>query len=179
MGLADAHTVDFEDRATIAHTDIAGNQYILIDGVYKLNDFNRARFLLRNKTSGENCHYLVGKNPGKNRSPEEYRYAPQSEKVDVYSFGNILYTLLQREYPFQDVSSKVARQRVTSGFRPPIYEDVWNSTDLATQAIKQAMIACHAQDPAKRSTMREVTNFLKSSLELVDPGRLEEWGEAR
>jgi serine/threonine protein kinase len=177
MGLADAHTVDFDDRATIAHTDIAGSQYIKIDGSYKLNDFNRARFLLRNKTSGANCPYFVAKNPGKNRSPEEYRYDPQSEKVDVYSFGNVLYTLLQRELPFQDESTKIARERVMSGYRPSIFADVWSSTDPAMQAIKQAMIICHAQNQTERATMRQVETFLKSSLESIDPGRLQQWGE--
>jgi serine/threonine protein kinase len=177
MGLADAHTVDFDDRPTIAHTDVAGGQYILIDGVYKLNDFNRARFLLRNKTTGENCPYVVGKNPGKNRSPEEYRYDPQTEKVDVYSFGNILYTLVQMEYPFQDVSSRTARERVMSGYRPSIYVDVWNSTDPAVQAIKEAMILCHVQDPKKRVSMRQVERLLKMRLEEIDPGRLQMWGD--
>ncbi|GKY97761.1 hypothetical protein MPSEU_000734300 [Mayamaea pseudoterrestris] len=178
MGLADAHTVDFEDRATIAHTDIAGNQYILIDGVYKLNDFNRARFLLRNVTTDTNCFYFVAKNPGKNRSPEEYAYEAQSEKVDVYSFGNVLYTLLQKEFPFQDVRSKTARHQVKSGHRPSVYADVWNSTDPAIKAIKQAMIMCHVQNQTERASMRQVETFLRASLEAIDPGRLKAWGDA-
>jgi serine/threonine protein kinase len=81
MGLAALHNVDKEGRASIAHTDIGSNQFILIDGRYKLNDFNRARFILRNKTDGSNCPYFVSSNPGNNRSPEEYKYDPESEKV--------------------------------------------------------------------------------------------------
>jgi hypothetical protein len=81
MGLAAVHNVDKEGRASMAHTDIGIDQFILIDGRYKLNDFNRARFILKNKTDGSNCPYFVPNNPGKKRSPEEYKYAPQSEKV--------------------------------------------------------------------------------------------------
>lgn len=81
MGLAAVHNVDREGQATIAHTDIGPDQFILIGDRYKLNDFNRARFLLKFKSNGTNCPYFVNKNPGKNRSPEEYAYEPQTEKV--------------------------------------------------------------------------------------------------
>ena len=81
MGLAAAHNFDREGRASIAHTDIAPGQYIKINGFYKLNDFNRARFLLWNAKKKEICTYEIGSNPGKNRSPEEYDYEPQTEKV--------------------------------------------------------------------------------------------------
>jgi hypothetical protein len=81
MALAAVHNVDQEGQATIAHTDIGPDQFILIGGRYKLNDFNRARFLLNFKGNGTNCPYFVNKNPGKNRSPEEYAYKPQTEKV--------------------------------------------------------------------------------------------------
>lgn len=176
--MADAHTFDFKDRATIAHTDIAAGQWIMIKGMYKLNDFNRARFILRNKRTGENCPYFVGKNPGKNRSPEEYNYDPQSEKVDVYSFGNILYLLLQEETPFYDVGVKTARKEVQRGNRPPLYADLWNSTDPAIQAMKEAMILCHIHNQTERATMQQVESLLKSKLEAIDPGRLKEWGDA-
>jgi serine/threonine protein kinase len=81
MALAAVHNADQEGQATIAHTDIGPDQFILIDNRYKLNDFNRARFLLKFKSNGTNCPYFVNKNPGKNRSPEEYGYKPQTEKV--------------------------------------------------------------------------------------------------
>ncbi len=64
----DAHIYDENGLATIAHTDITPSQFLVFnDGSVKINDFNRCRFLLRNK-NGENCSYKVSHNPGKFRS---------------------------------------------------------------------------------------------------------------
>ena len=179
MALSSVHNFDQVGLASIAHTDIGPDQFIAIDGRYKLNDFNRCRFLLKNKTNEAlNCPYYVNKNPGKNRSPEEYRYSPQTEKVDVYSFGNILYSLLQEELPFQDRKMKDVPDLVMEGVRPSIYYDVWNSTDPIVQALKEAMIMCHEGDPDERASALELETFLKQKLEEHDPGRLQEWGDA-
>ena len=80
-GLADLHNIDHEGRPSIAHTDISPGQFIKIGNRYKLNDFNRARFLLWNVKKDKPCGYYVDRNPGRNRSPEEYSYSLQSEKV--------------------------------------------------------------------------------------------------
>jgi hypothetical protein len=93
IGLAALHNVDKEGRASIAHTDISPSQFIQIDGIYKLNDFNRARFLRWNDEKDKACPYSVGKNPGKNRSPEEYAYKPQSEKVSTWRRSIFFYRL--------------------------------------------------------------------------------------
>lgn len=75
MGLADAHNIDKEGQASMAHTDITPGQYILIDGWYKLNDFNRARFLRWSKKKNKPCGYVVGRNPGTVRSKSLLRLA--------------------------------------------------------------------------------------------------------
>jgi serine/threonine protein kinase len=82
IGLAAVHNIDKEGEASIAHTDISPSQYIKVNGKYKLNDFNRARFIPW--SNDKMCPYEVGNNPGKNRSPEEYNYEPQTEKVSSY-----------------------------------------------------------------------------------------------
>jgi hypothetical protein len=46
-----------------------------------LNDFNRARFMRWNTTSQSLCSFSIANNPGKNRSPEEYSFLPETEKV--------------------------------------------------------------------------------------------------
>ena len=82
IALATLHNIDQEGYPTIAHTDIAPAQFIKVGDTYKLNDFNRARFIAyRRDDTNVMCPYQVGSNPGKNRSPEEYNYEPQTEKV--------------------------------------------------------------------------------------------------
>lgn len=87
--MAVLHNFDSEGQASVAHTDISPNQYIKVNNIYKLNDFNRARFIpyttavSTNSSSNTStaCSYHIGNNPGKNRAPEEYKLEPQSEKV--------------------------------------------------------------------------------------------------
>lgn len=62
--IADAHHLDSQGRATIAHTDIKPNQWIEIDGEYKLNDFNRARLLTWDPERNKHCGFRVQRNAG-------------------------------------------------------------------------------------------------------------------
>jgi hypothetical protein len=81
IALATLHNIDQEGYPTIAHTDIAPAQFIKVQDTYKLNDFNRARFIAYH--NNKMCPYEIGVNPGKNRSPEEYNHEPLTEKVRV------------------------------------------------------------------------------------------------
>ena len=87
MGLAAVHNTDKEGRSAIAHTDISPTQFVRVGDIFKLNDFNRARFLRNNIEDGSVCPFKVGHNPGKNRAPEEYAYKPETEKVRQRSEG--------------------------------------------------------------------------------------------
>jgi len=69
LGVADLHDVNqYEEGAigpAVAHTDISLDQFISLNGVYKLSDFNRVYFMRRNVTSDEPCGYHVDiGNPG-------------------------------------------------------------------------------------------------------------------
>ena len=93
-------------------------------------------------------------------------------QVDVYALGNIFYMLLQEEWPFQDLNEKEAQERVMKGLRPSFDENVWNSTDLVDQALKQAMLMCHEQNAADRASAREVESFLKGRVRELMPGSI-------
>ena len=63
--LSDAHNSDEIGHAAFTHGDIKPNQFLFIDGIYKLNDFNRGRLLSWNISSDEKCGYKVENNKGK------------------------------------------------------------------------------------------------------------------
>ena len=56
--------------AAMVHADIKAEQFVNIDGVYKLNDFNRCRSMRQYRNSAESggdgkpCGFEVGNNPG-------------------------------------------------------------------------------------------------------------------
>jgi len=166
QALADVHNVDMEGKASIAHTDISTGQFIDIrgDGNFKINDFNRGRLLSRNTVNGTVCPFRVKSNKGKFRSPEEYLYLPETEKIDVYSMGNIFWVLLHGKYPFAKTCRKGAKKAVIKGHRPPFEEAIIASEDKNIQALVEATRMCWEQDPDKRASAREVLQFLQSKI---------------
>lgn len=172
QAISDLH--NFNDKVpAIVHADIMTNQFVRIDGVYKLSDFNRCTFLYWNSTSKQSCPYFYGDyNAWLFRSPEEYFYGLQSEKIDVYSMGNIFYTLMINKWPFEDLYDKdgtsAVRKEVRAGHRPPMTSRVQNSQDPRIKAMIKAMEMCFVQDWRKRATAKEVADFLTSSKKEIE-----------
>ena len=164
--LADVHNVDMEGRASIAHTDISTGQFISIEGDdnFKINDFNRARLLKKNSVNNTVCPFHVKSNKGKFRSPEEYLYHAETEKIDVYSMGNIFWVLLHGTYPFEKMSRKATKRAVSKGQRPTFDASLATSDDIYIQALITAAKMCWTQDPEKRASAREVQYFIQSKL---------------
>ena len=126
---------------------------------------NRCRFIRWNEDKNEACTFKVGNNPGDFRSPEEYAYEGESEKIDVYSMGNIFYAILTGSWPFdEDVKGKKASRLVKSGVRPTIPEEILNTTDVFQQTLLNATRACWIQEPEKRATARQIQQFIVSQL---------------
>lgn len=170
-GVADVHNLEtnlnnsngVEGRrqgAPMAHTDIAPTQFIRIDSFYKLNDFNRVRFIRWNNETNQPCPYQVMNNPGEFRSPEEYLYGNQTEKVDIYSMGNVFYVLLTSTWPWDGMKEEDAQKNVIEGKRPFVNASIIESTHPVDKALLKAMEMCHEQDPNQRASAEEVLQFL-------------------
>jgi len=97
------------------HGDIKPSQFISIDGMYKLNDFNGCIFPSWDETKGEYC----------NREHVE-----EQEKTDIFRLGQLFNYLLRGKRPYDDPTT------VTS----PI-----NSTHPFDAYVKRAMIMCMRQ----------------------------------
>jgi len=176
-GLADFHDADaMRDKngdiisAAMVHADITLDQFIIIDGVYKLNDFNRCRFMRRYRNStelggdGKPCGFGVGNNPGKNRSPEEYAYTVETEKIDVYSMGNIFYSILTDMDPWEETSENKALKAVKAGNRPKVPSSIKSSEDFVDVALRKIMWNCWEHKPEDRPRARTAADFLYKKL---------------
>ena len=92
----------------------------------------------------------------------------------MYSLGNIFYMLLEGEWPpFPDMSDDTAQELIKNGTRPSVYHDLWYSHDPIIEALKDAMIMCHEQNPEERASARSVEAFLMGKMRELDPGHLE------
>ena len=169
------HHLEEGGRPSIVHADIASTQFVYAEKeqIYKLNDFNRCRFLLWNQEKDEACGFEVGNNPGTNRSPEEYAYHLETEKIDIYSMGNIFYSLLTGLYPFEneEITEKEAQRKVRKGGRPAIDEKFQKSEDPYELALLKIIEMCWIQDPKDRASAAQVLGFISSELKRqIGPG---------
>ena len=117
-----------------------------------------------NGEDDEACPFHIGNNPGKFRAPEEYLYLGESEKIDVYSMGNIFYSLLTGRWPFENRKTKEAQRLIKNNQRPPIDDAIRESDDPLDVAMLKAIERCWEQDPVERASAREIEKFLETEL---------------
>jgi serine/threonine protein kinase len=85
--------------------------------------------------------------------------------IDIYSLGNIFYSLLTESWPFENLKEDEAQNRISEGKRPNLEFDVMkNSTDRVSIVMKEAIRICWAQEPTTRPSAMELVHFLQSEL---------------
>lgn len=130
----------------IVHGDLQYVQFLLDeDGeTIVLSDFNRAEPLLFDESAGEYCKYVVARGGGNVRAPEEYSENILDEKIDVYSFGPILYSILTGYEPFVDdhhIEEEDTGPFVIGGLLPIVPTDV-RGNSFAEAALVAIMYKC-------------------------------------
>jgi len=100
-----------------------------------------------------------------NRSPEEYEDdSPLTEKIDVYSLGNILLQLLTESTQiFPNIKRNRIRDAVKAG-KVQVDKEFEDTLDEKELAVLTAKEMCHRKDPIQRSTAMEVEQYLRGKL---------------
>ncbi len=161
---------DISDTPLSIAADIYTTQFVRVNGKFKLNDFNRCHFMYWNITSNtETCPYIyLDYNAGTFRSPEEYRYSLQSEQIDTYSFGNILYVLLTETDPFEKIEEEkgatFAKDLVKRGITPQLGDEFDQSSDPSVKALVHAMKMCQIYDWKSRPLTSTIRDYLKDAI---------------
>ncbi|AJF96760.1 ser/thr kinase [Pandoravirus inopinatum] len=86
-------------------------------------------------------------------APEVIRGARYSEKVDVYSFGIVMWEVVTRRRPFADRGFADVALAVLDGMRPTI-------PTACPPDLADLMAACWDADPDARPSMGEVVSRL-------------------
>jgi serine/threonine protein kinase len=81
-------------------------------------------------------------------APEQMESFEYNEKVDIYSFGCVLYEMVRRKIPFENETTYKAAIMVMNGERPPLPKYEKKICDLIT--------ICWDQDPKKRPSARKI-----------------------
>ena len=141
-----------------------------------LNDFNRCRFLPKrdllpaadaptrsgNATILEACPVYIPSAPGASRSPEEYDLGPLTEKLDVYSAGNILYGIITGVRPWNGDRGKHVKTAIQRGDRPPVNATAQGSVDAE---LARLLDRTYERDPAARASAKEIVAALEALLD--------------
>jgi serine/threonine protein kinase len=53
--VADLHSFETDNVPSLSHNDLCCHQFLLVDGIYKLNDFHLAVFMKQNKYTNQMC----------------------------------------------------------------------------------------------------------------------------
>ncbi len=160
-GLAD---IQSDVIPSIVHGDLTSKQYMFVNGVLQLGDFNQAVLLRRNSTSPETAckFHRIDRDYGVFRSPEEYSHLPQTASVDVWALGSIIYHVLTGKKVWKSQYSKrEAEKAMIRGELPVIEDSIVNSSDPVDQALLSAFYMCYTYDPQTRPMAKEVATYLE------------------
>ena len=81
--------------------------------------------------------------------------------------GSILYTILTREWPFQDEMRWEAIDKVKKGITPTISDKFWNSTDPSDLTLIQAIQMSWEYDPVQRISSMKLRDFLLEEIQRI------------
>lgn len=131
----------------LLHGDLAFKQYLLLveSGTLVLGDLDTVKY-----AGDERCRKPTsGDNP--NNAPEQFAGIAEGrlidEKADIYALGNMIWSLLSKEYIFQYVDRQELPAKILNGLRP-------NVTKVAGYAhsITEVLLECWALAPESRPT---------------------------
>jgi len=160
---------DFPDGRMV-HNDIQLGQFLHTkDDEIKLNDFNRAEIMFWDEENYHYCKYRNGPGKGNYRSPEEYYDKPLDEKIDVFSFGNNVYTLLTGLWPFyeDDDDMKSAKKRIKQGIRSFI-DSRYKTRSFEESKLVEIIESCWMYQAEDRPSMQEIITKLEDALDSID-----------
>lgn len=96
------------------------------------------------------------------RAPEENIDAPLTEKIDVYSLGNCLYSLLTGKLVRGDYGSEEKIHEIVEGIQLPI-PDVYNESPISRLLVR-AIRECWTHDVEDRPSIFQIVALLEEAV---------------
>eukprot|EP00978_Attheya_sp_CCMP212_P042555 scaffold261433_cov40-Attheya_sp.AAC.1 len=168
--IADLHTFEEDGIVSVTHNDLCCHQFILIDGIYKLNDFHLAT--MSKKDSDNN----ICKQENAYNSRYQLVHAPEEssgeftdrEKDDVYMMGNIMYYVFTKQWLFINKSVADSINAMLLKKRSPFPSGLDLRTIPANQAMHKAILMAWHHDPETRPKARDIRDYLFQQLSKIE-----------
>lgn len=139
----------------IIHRDLKPRNILLVNNHHlKVGDFGLSKLIkVKNlhevyKLTGETGSYRY-------MAPEVFRHKAYDTKVDVYSFGMILYEMFEGSAPLANIEPYEAAKAVSTGVRPEL------SAKTYPQKMKGLIRACWHADKDVRPSFLEILKILE------------------
>mmetsp|Transcript_27948 Transcript_27948/g.67338 ORF Transcript_27948/g.67338 Transcript_27948/m.67338 type:complete len:651 (+) Transcript_27948:355-2307(+) len=156
-------TMHGHQDGVIANVDVQVGQFCRgKDGLIKILDFNRAEVMMYDEDQEEYCKFQNGPPPdGALRAPEEIVDAPLTEKIDVYSLGNVFYSVLTGLFVNGDYGTQKAHWRITHGKTEKIDVEYYESRSPEEMSLIKAIQWCWTFQAEERPSIFEIVEFLQ------------------
>jgi serine/threonine protein kinase len=91
----------------------------------------------------------------------------QTEKVDVFSLGYIIYSIITETIPFKEYDPKEIHKMIRDGHLPAIGLEILRSSHPIDKVLMDAMNMCFEFNWRKRARASEVLDFLIEEMEKI------------
>ncbi|XP_056115838.1 mitogen-activated protein kinase kinase kinase 7 isoform X1 [Rhinichthys klamathensis goyatoka] len=133
----------------LIHRDLKPPNLLLVAGgtVLKICDFGTACDIQTHMTNNKGSAAWM--------APEVFEGNNYSEKCDVFSWGIILWEVITRRKPFDEIGGPAFRimWAVHRGTRPPLIKNL-------PKPIESLMNRCWSKDPSQRPSMEEIVKIM-------------------
>ncbi|XP_061785836.1 mitogen-activated protein kinase kinase kinase 7 isoform X1 [Nerophis lumbriciformis] len=133
----------------LIHRDLKPPNLLLVAGgtVLKICDFGTACDIQTHMTNNKGSAAWM--------APEVFEGNNYSEKCDVFSWGIILWEVITRRKPFDEIGGPAFRimWAVHNGTRPPLITNL-------PKPIESLMTRCWSKDPSQRPSMEEIVKIM-------------------
>lgn len=85
--------------------------------------------------------------------------------VDIYSMGNIFYSILSGNMPFEGQKESKAQKKVLDGVRPKIPDEVKQSEDFAVQKLISITKKCWSKKAKDRPSAASIRDELQDLMD--------------
>ena len=157
----------------IVHDDVRVNQWLITDddddnddGRLVLNDMNSAVILDWNFENKTYCKYQKNYG-GRLRAPESYsRRRVRDESVDIWTVGNLIFSLLTGLWPYYAHKDTEMIQQMTRKGIPPYINPKYRTRSMIEGRLVEIMNRCHKLRPEERVDIFEVVQYLRETLRI-------------
>lgn len=158
--------------SVIVHDDIHPEQWLQVptkDGGRRmiLNDMNNAVFLEWNSKEQDYCQYYRSYG-GDFHAPEELVGSDVDETADIWSVGNVIFTLLTGLWPYYELpfAQREKLQALTVDGVLPYINPAYARRSNIEYRLVELMMLCYRRDPEERLSIFEVVEHLRHTKRL-------------